>query len=227
VSSRINVQLTFLSFLSSCFSFKSIIDAPSAAGTYLIKVAAGGKLFRVDADVNGLFSPVIINTGVEYASGSSWVIPTDGAEHKYIIQIIDQYNIEMYIDNISQGIKSFFVEPIYNFTLSDFDIGQGDFEGLSGTMSDLILINRALTDAEGTSIYNNNLKDVLDTSKPNADGFHRQITLSEYNEYDNMGVTLYKDPTFVNNDSGILYMKVINGQLRLVFKNETTTVVIR
>jgi len=71
------------------------------------------------------------------------------------------------------------------------------------------------------------MDDELNTSLPNADGFHRQITLSEYNEYDNMGITLSKDPTFVNNDSGILYMKVISGQTKLVFKNETTTAVIR
>ena len=177
-SSEISDSIVFNNFLQTCFYFTADIDIPSSAATYVIKIADASHLFRLDVNESGAFDLVIVNSGVEYGVGSFWIIPTDGFAHKYFLKIINQTSVELYIDNISQGIKTFSSKVIFNFTTSIFSIGLGDVVGLSGTMSKLYGFNRALTDAERTDLYTDGTFLPLDKAVACFNGVSSRISVS-------------------------------------------------
>jgi len=69
----------------------------------------------------------------------------------------------------------------------------------------------------------------LDTTLPNADGYHRKVVLDEYIEYTDTiegHIPTAYEPSAMTS-AGIIYVKLVSGVPRIHFKNSTKVTVIK
>ena len=63
----------------------------------------------------------------------------------------------------------------------------------------------------------------LDTNEPNADGYHKHLTMSEYSETNYIGTTVYEPEGF--DDAGIVFVSNDAGTIKLNYKDSEGNVV--